>query len=70
MAARTRSVVCGVTFGSLLTTRDTVLSETPAARATSLMLTKADPFSIRAVHLSDPTEARTVQKCKMPTSTM
>ena len=38
IASRTFSAFCGLTFGSLLITRDTVAVETPAYRATSLIV--------------------------------
>ncbi|GGO65327.1 hypothetical protein GCM10012289_16760 [Nonomuraea cavernae] len=38
MASRTRSAVAGLTPGSPFTTRETVLSATPAAEATSFIV--------------------------------
>ena len=44
IALRTRPAVSGVTPGSSLTTRDTVLSATPARVATSFMVGRPRPF--------------------------
>src|ERR1700748_303505 len=46
MALRTRLAVSGVTPGSSLTTRDTVLRATPARVATSFMVGRPRPFRV------------------------
>jgi hypothetical protein len=50
IASSTRERVSGLTLGLLLITRDTVIAETPASRATSLIVTGAADMGCYQYH--------------------